>query len=83
MGKVLHRRLSLHFWSWAVALLSWEEESVLVVPGRLTVVSTWCSWVDGPAIDGLAVDGPAVDDLAIDGLAVDGQRSMAQRTAQW
>ena len=38
----------------------------------LTVVSTWCSWVDGPAIDGVAIDGLAVDGPADDGPAEDG-----------
>ena len=38
----------------------------------LTVVSTWCSWVDGTAIDGLGIDGPADDGLAVDGPEVDG-----------
>ena len=37
-----------------------------------TVVSTWCSWVDGTAIDGLGIDGPADDGLAVDGPEVDG-----------
>ena len=38
----------------------------------LTVVSTWCSWVDGTTIDGLGIDGPADDGLAVDGPEVDG-----------
>ena len=39
---------------------------------RLTVVSTWCSWVDGTAIDGLGIDGPADDGLAVEGPEVNG-----------